>query len=132
MAKRYIYSTLCMLFILILAGCKSTKYVPEGEYLLNKVAIKSDVPDVKKEELQSYLRQTPNASVLGFWKLQLGVYNLSGKDTTKWINRMLRKIGDAPEIYNPEQTDMSHYHMQKFLQNKGYFNSEITTELTTK
>lgn len=132
MAKRYIYSIICMFFILILAGCKSTKYVPEGEYLLNKVAIKSDVPDVKKEELQSYLRQTPNASVLGFWKLQLGVYNLSGKDTTKWINRMLRKIGDAPEIYNPEQTDMSLYQMQKFLQNKGYFNAEITTELTTK
>lgn len=57
--------------------------MPDGEYLLDKVNI--DVvnsPEVSTSGLANYLRQSPNHKVLGFWKLQLGVYNLSGKTPT--------------------------------------------------
>lgn len=117
---------------MLLSACKTTKYVPDGEYLLNKVSIKSDVRDVTKGELESYLRQTPNASIFGFWKLQLDIYNMSGADTSKWINRALRKIGDAPEIYDPVLTDVSMYQMERFLQNRGYFDVQVAADTVLK
>nr|HQG68692.1 hypothetical protein [Paludibacteraceae bacterium] len=50
---------------LLLTGCNTTKFVPEGEYLLDKVNINIDTRNVKKIELKEYLRQTPNSSVFG-------------------------------------------------------------------
>lgn len=121
-----------LLFFIGFTACHTTKYVPEGKYLLDKVAIKSDVKTIPKSEFKSYLRQTPNASILGFWKLQLDIYNLSKPDTSKWINRSLRKIGDAPEIYNPNLTDMSLYQIRRFLNNKGYFDAEVSSDMRVK
>ena len=86
---------------LLLIGCSATRHVPQGEYLLDKVRVDVDDPggDVSSADLINYLRQQPNHKVLGFWKLQLGTYNLSGSDTTKWYNRWVRRMGQAPVIY---------------------------------
>lgn len=67
-----------------LSACSSTKHVPQGEYLLDKVSISidNDTTDIRTEELTNFLRQTPNHKVLGFAKLQLATYSLSGADTT--------------------------------------------------
>ncbi|MBO7234933.1 MAG: BamA/TamA family outer membrane protein [Paludibacteraceae bacterium] len=130
MKHLFIYIT--FLLFIGLTACQTTKYVPEGKYLLDKVAIKSDVKNIPKSEIKSYLRQTPNASILGFWKLQLDIYNLSKPDTTKWINRSLRKIGDAPEIYNPNLTSMSLYQIERFMNNKGYFDAQVSSDMQVK
>lgn len=130
MRRLFIYIVLLM--FLGLTACQTTKYVPEGKYLLDKVAIKSDVKSIPKSEIKSYLRQTPNASILGFWKLQLDIYNLSNPDTSKWINRSLRKIGDAPEIYNPNLTSMSLYQIERFMNNKGYFDADVSSDMEVK
>ncbi|HOO19415.1 MAG TPA: hypothetical protein PK296_04405, partial [Paludibacteraceae bacterium] len=93
---------LCFLLVsIIFVGCNTTKFVPEGKYLLDKVDIKTDVRSIKKNELYEYLRQTPNNSAFGLFRTQLGIYSLAGKDTTKWLNRFLMKIGEEPVIFNP-------------------------------
>ncbi|VBB47256.1 Surface antigen (D15) [uncultured Paludibacter sp.] len=122
-------------FLFLLAGlfmlsCNTTKYVPNGEYLLNKVKIQSDTKAVSKEDIQNYLRQTPNTKMLGLWRTQLGIYNLSGKDSTKSINRWLKKIGDEPVIYNQELTDVSEREIQKHFVNKGFMNAEVKSEVS--
>ena len=129
--KRIWLHMVCWLLI-GLTSCQTTKYVPEDKYLLDKVAIKSDIKSIPKSEIKSYLRQTPNASIFGFWKLQLDIYNLSKPDTSKWINRTLRKMGDAPEIYNPNMTNMSLYQIERFLNNKGYFDADVASEMKVK
>jgi len=129
--KIRIFSFLLVL-ILLLSACKSTKYVPDGEYLLDKVNIKSDNADVKHDALKDYLRQTPNAAVFGLFRMQLGVYNLSGKDTAKWVNKMLKRIGDPPVIYNPSLTALSVQQLQRQLENKGYINGKVQSILTKK
>lgn len=66
-------------------GCSSTKHVPENSMLLDKVEIVvEDNKDLDTEGLVNFLRQTPNHKVLGFAKLQLATYSLSGNDSTKW------------------------------------------------
>ncbi len=120
----------CLLLILLLAGCNPARYVPEGEYLLNKVKIETDNKNVAPEQLKSYIRQTPNFRILGVARLQLGIYNLSGADTTKSFNRWLRKVGDAPVIYNREAMEMSQYQLGKALSNMGYMHATVESDTT--
>ena len=81
---------------LLLGGCSSTRHVPDGSFLLDKVSITvEDSSRVATKKLYNYLRQQPNHKVLGLARMQLGVYNLSGRDSTTRFNRWLRKIGEA-------------------------------------
>ena len=89
-----------MFFVLLITACNTTKFVPQGEYLLNKANIKvEDTKDVAAAELRTYLQQKPNTEILGFWKLQLGIYNTASLDTTKWTSKNARKVGEAPVIF---------------------------------
>ncbi|MBB3187526.1 BamA/TamA family outer membrane protein [Microbacter margulisiae] len=109
----------CVLSMLMIA-CSSTKYVPEGDYLLNQEHIKVHSKQVTAETLAPFLRQTPNQRIFSVFRLQLGVYDLSGKDTTKWINRWLRRAGEKPVIYDSLAMEVSRQEMKKELQNEGY------------
>ncbi len=120
-------SILLAVISLIITGCSSTKHVPEGKYLLDKVAIDiTDTEDVKPSELYNYLRQQPNHKVLGFAKLQLATYSLSGRDTTKWYNQWIRKLGQAPIIYDPSLTDGSVAQLRRAMVNRGYMDATVT------
>ena len=85
-----------LLSFLILISCSSTKYVGEGEYLLDKVEILSDKKAYKASDLKPYLKQQPNFKAFGLMKWQLYVYDWSGKDEKKWVNKQLRRMGEAP------------------------------------
>ncbi len=118
---------------MVLASCSTTKTVPDGKYLLNKTKIKvEDTKEVAVDELDNYLRQTENTEVFGFWKLQLNIYNWAGQDTSKWINRTLHKIGEAPEIFSPSLTTASMTNLQQAMANKGYLNAVVDTTVQIK
>lgn len=105
----------------VMVCCSSVKHVPEGEMLLDKVSIEVDGDRrVTSEELINFLRQQPNHKVLGFAKLQLATYSLSGSDTTKWYNRWLRRLGQPPVIYDADLTDASRRQLRQALINRGY------------
>jgi hypothetical protein len=86
--------------LLALASCSLTKYVPNGSYLLDEVKIISAQQEVKPAPFRSYVRQNPNSKWFSLIKVPLYTYNLSGRDTSKWINRMWRRLGDEPVIYD--------------------------------
>ena len=110
-------------------SCSSTKHVPEGKYLVDNVSIKvEETKDVSSTELYNYLRQIPNHEVIGFLKLQLATYNLSGRDSTKAYNRWLRKLGQAPVIYNHQLTDASVKQLQLAMINKGYLDATVDVD----
>lgn len=107
-------------------ACSSTKHVPDGSYLLDKVSINIEGDSVASEkDLYYFLRQTPNHKVLGFAKLQLATYSLSGSDSTKWYNRWLRNIGQEPVIYNPDLTEASANQLRQALINRGYLDAKV-------
>lgn len=111
-------------------SCSSTKHVPDGSYLLDKVTIEVAGDSVDTDELYYFLRQTPNHKVLGFAKLQLATYSLSGRDSTKWYNRWLRNIGQPPVIYSHELTESSARQLRQALVNKGYLDARVETDTT--
>lgn len=126
------YAFLAVLAI-ILMGCHTTKFVPEDKYLLNKAKVHvEDTKAVNGENLKNYLRQRPNTTVMGFWKLQLDIWNTQRGDSAKWINRQIRKLGEPPEIYDEALTEASMMQLKRAMDNKGYFSSEVDTAITIK
>jgi len=121
-----------IVFVLLLSACRTTKFVPDGDFLLNKVKIVNDAKDIQQSDLKEYLRQTPNSSIFGLFRLQLGVYNLAGKDTTRKINKALKRVGDEPVIYNSALTAISVQQLQQFVQNKGYMHAKVQSNVSTK
>ena len=125
--KCRLYIWILIIGACLLASCSPTRYVPEGDYLLNKVKVRFEdgSKEVKASELKPYIRQAPNRRMLWMFRFQLGVYNLSGSDTTKWVNRWLRRSGMPPVIYDPMLTEMSRSQIEKALNNKGYMDAEV-------
>lgn len=124
-----ILTALLLATVMVVTGCSTSRHVPQGQYLLDKVSIEVD-PSTGMDELTliNYLRQQPNHVVLGFAKLQLGIYNMSGRDTTKWYNRWARSLGQPPVIFDHNLTEQSRRQLQLALVNKGYTNTQVTVD----
>ncbi|MDE6192830.1 MAG: BamA/TamA family outer membrane protein [Muribaculaceae bacterium] len=116
----------------ILAGCSSSRHVPDGSYLLDKVNIRIDSTGKSEQldltEMEAYLRQTPNHRMLWSIKFRLGFYNMSGNDSTNWWNRWMRKLGEPPVIYDPKLSEASAEQLLQYLASKGYFNADVTVD----
>ena len=116
-----------LLLIALLASCTVTKFVPDGEYLLDKVEVKSDTNalGVNPSEMRQLVRQRGNSRWFSAAKLPLATYSLSGRDTTKWFNRFLRSIGEPPQLYDSVSTRASMDILQTQLQNMGYLRASV-------
>lgn len=117
--------TICVLAIFV-QSCSSTKFVPDGEYLLASANVKSDKKVISTMEMESYIKQKPNYKTFAIFKLPLFIYNLAGKDTTKWVNRTLQSAGDAPVLYDSTMLYQTANNLKHIMTNKGYLNAEIT------
>ena len=117
--SKYVAWIFCLF---LLASCSSTRFVPEGKYLFNKVTVSIDNKNFKKEELRTHIRQKENLQILGFFKFHLGIYNLSS--STK-DNDWLKRIGEAPVLFDEYQMQRSHNQLMIFLKNKGYYNASV-------
>ncbi len=122
------------MLLVVLTGCSSTKYVPDGQYLLDKVELRSDRKGFDVASLAPYIRQKANSKWFSVFKIPLGAYSLSGKDTTRWINRTLRKAGEQPVIYDSLEALLSKNDLTQAMRNMGYLqaNTSLMTETTGK
>ena len=84
-----------------LYSCSSSKFVPEGQHVLSSVELTSDDDKlIDASSLRNYVRQEPNARWFNLVKVPLGLYCISGRDSTKGINRFFRRIGEPPVLYD--------------------------------
>ena len=125
MRKGFLYLLTFVITLLSFASCTATKYVPDGSYLLDEVKIHTDQKNVRPSSLRMYVRQNPNAKWFSLIKTQLYVYNLSGRDSTKWGNKFLRRIGDAPVIYSETEAQRSQDEITKAMRNMGYMAATV-------
>jgi len=130
MRKRVV---IAVLLAVILASCSETKYVPEGEYLLDRVRVVSDGGEtVNTNDLRAYVVKHGNSRWFSAAKLPLATYSLSGRDTTKWLNRFLRSMGEPPELYDSVSTRQSMRNLYTQLQNMGYLRVSVDVQNTIK
>ena len=116
--------------VALLTACSATKFVPDNSYLLEKVELKSDTKDFDVTGLEPYIRQKANSRWFSIFKIPLGTYSLSGRDSTKWVNRTLQKIGEKPVVYDTVQARLSCADLKLAMQNMGYMHASV--DLHTK
>lgn len=128
--KRYIFTLLAGATLLLWGSCSSDKFLNEGEHVLSSVKLKSTDKKLDASGYRDYIRQEPNSRWFNITKVPLGLYCLSGKDSTKGINKFFRRLGEAPVIYNEQMARNSLDHVTLAMQTKGYL--EAQTNLKTK
>ncbi|SFF94462.1 Outer membrane protein assembly factor BamA [Prevotella sp. KH2C16] len=129
---KFIKSYICFLLVLLLVACSTSKFIPDKQYFLEKVEIKSDEKGFDAALLEPYIRQKANSKWFSLFKIPLGTYALSGRDTTKWINRTLQKIGEEPVIFDTLQAALTLHDLHTALQNMGYIHSSVNLEKKIK
>ena len=121
------------IFLLIMGAfvafsCSVTKFVPDGEMLLCDVDVVSHINKINEDNARYYLKQTPNSKWFGLFGVPLSIYSSSGRDSTKWVNRALRKVGEAPVVYSTEKSEMSRANIKQMLRDNGYLHATVDYE----
>ena len=126
-------TVIIIVLVMVMSACSSTKHVPQGKLLLDKVNIHvtDEHKEVEQAQLYNYLRQNANHRVLGGLKLQLAFYNMSGRDSTKWYNRWIQRVGTPPVIYDSTLTAASAEQLHMALSNRGFMNNNVTYRVET-
>ncbi len=132
MMKNCLHHLLLLVAVLALCGCSARRFIPEGGYLLDRVTVVSDDKDVKPAPLQGYVRQHPNARWFSLFKVPMGTYCLSGTDSTRALNRFLRRMGEAPVVYDSLKARRTQDNMEVAVQNMGYLNARVEVEKQVK
>ena len=118
------------LISLFLFSCNPTKYVPQGESLLDENHINVNKEGINKSDLAPYIRQKPNKRIFGA-KFHLGLFNLSNINKSKWPHNWLREIGEEPVVFDPYSTYKSTGQIKSYVASKGYFDSNVLETIET-
>lgn len=113
-----------VLILSVLVSCDTTKYVPEGEYLLQKntVLVNNKKGD---KELYNYIYQQPNSSMVMI-PIGLYFYNLGDPDFPKtledWRNQVPSRYDMFTKMFSEKQTEVIYNfykRMNNWFINKG-------------
>lgn len=131
---------LWMFLAVAFTGCNITRNIDEGEYLLHKNKIEIDKSrtglkdtGISPDELSGLTQQKPNRRFLGFIRFGVWVNSVTGKGRPtrfkKWIDK---NLGKDPVVMDAFQIDRTRELMELYLNNNGFFNSEIITTVSTR
>ncbi len=109
----------------MLLSCSVDKFIPEDQYLLKDVTVVTgDKKMTKDYSLKSYIKQNPNTKIFGV-KFPLKIYSLSGKKESRWYNKLCRKIGEEPVLYDEHSALNSCQSIEQVLINGGYMKADV-------
>ena len=114
-----------------LMSCRTTKFVNDGQYLLDKVEIITDNPGIKASDMSQYLQQHPNYKIFGLLKWPLYVYNWSGRNEDKWLNKQLRRMGEPPVLLDLEPAEQSKKQLELYMSNRGFGHAQVDLSVDT-
>lgn len=122
---RYLLRLWLLALSLMVTGCSPVRFLSEGEMMLDNIELRADDEDISTTTLGGYVRQHPNAKWFNLFKVPLGVYCLSGRDSTRRLNRFFQRIGEAPVVYDSIQAQRTSSDMQAAVRNLGFLNSTV-------
>lgn len=130
--KTSVLGTGLVILVALLSACSSSRFVPDEKYLLEGVEIRADEKQIDAAAFRPYVRQQANSKWFSMFKIPLGTYALSGRDTTKWLNRTLQRIGEEPVLYDTAQARLSQADLHRAMQNMGYMHSSVELQTRVK
>ena len=133
-ATSYIHSAGVLTFGVLgffLTSCSTTKFVPQGDYLLWKEDLKVEGKGLKKNDFQPLIRQQPNRTIFKVFRFNLWFYNLSSDKDRRW-DRWMRSVGEPPVVFDSVLTVDAAERMQRYANHRGYYGSEVAEKVTYK
>ncbi len=113
------------LLVLLMAGCAPTRFIPEDQWMLDKVAVRADNSEISTTNFTGYVRQHSNSKWFSLFKVPMGVYCISGRDSTRRINRFFQRIGEAPVVYDSVQAERGRADMEAAVRNLGFLQAQV-------
>lgn len=129
-----IFTRISLVFgTLVLASCSTVRTLCDGEYRLasNKVEVTND-KRFNAGQLQPYIKQKSNTYLIFGWSPFLNVYNWSNPDGNSFLDRVFRKVGEAPVVYDPDMVEKSVESIRSHLDYLGYYDSRVDSDVTVK
>lgn len=105
------YNYISLVGLLLLSACSVSKHIPEGEYMLDKVEVKSDQEDYDASPLLQYVRQ---------------------KEKPKLFSLFRNPFSRKPVLYDTLQARLSCQDLLTAMQNQGYMNAGVSLLTKTK
>lgn len=62
----------------------------------------------------------------------MGTYTLAGKDSTKWINRTLKHIGEQPVVFDTLTARLTMDDLRQAMINQGYLHANVTLDTVVR
>ncbi len=132
--QRNIFS---LIFLFTLFACNVTRNVKKDEHLLikNSVYIDKSQCSIKKldfsaDDLKGIIQQKPNKNFLGIIRFGLWINSYASKGKSTKFKRWLDKnFGEEPVIPDSYHIRNSVEQMNLYLENHGFFNSDINTKI---
>lgn len=117
-------------WLLLLCGCSTTKFVPDNGLLVDdvKVTVNDSTGTFTSRELLSYVRQRPNNRFLNLGKMRLGVYSMSGRDSTRWYNKWIRRLGEPPVVFDSAIAASDTRQLLQAVNNAGFLKASVTLD----
>ena len=115
-------------------SCSTTRVLQDGEYRLQKNKILITNQDEKKfnaNDLEPYIKQSPNSYFIFGWNPFLNIYNWSNGKGNGW-DRFVRKIGEPPVVYDPDMVESSVSNITDHLTFLGYYNSDVRARIDVR
>ncbi|WP_062434718.1 BamA/TamA family outer membrane protein [Prevotella sp. DNF00663] len=126
------HQLLLLVLVSLLTSCGASRLIPDNHYLLSGVTVKSKSKDIDAATLATYVRQKPNSKWFSLFKIPLGTYSMAGQDTTKWLNRTLRNMGEKPVLFDSVQARLSCMDLRSAMQNMGYMHAQVDLKTSMK
>ena len=97
--------------MVLLASCSASKYLHEGEYILDKVEVESDSSNFDASSLRQYVRQ---------------------KEKPKLFSLIKNPFSRKPVVYDSLQASLSCRDLQVAMRNQGYLGAGVSLYTTVK
>lgn len=116
-----------MLLLVLFSSCRSTRLLEDGQALVTKVEIRGIDPQFA-EQANAYIPPDirPNS------RINLFIYNLANARNGHYRTQNIRNVGEPPHLLDSTLVDFSTQQISRYLLSKGYFNAEVSNEITLK
>ena len=128
-----IKNIITIIISVLLASCYSTKHINTEDYILTKNNItintqeKNRLNKLSIKDIDLIIKQKTNKKLLGLIPFHIWIYNLSNPHNNNWINKYLRRIGEAPIVLDQKLLNKSVLQIKSYFENNGYFKSNVYT-----
>lgn len=128
----YAHFPILVLTVACFASCSTTKFVPEGKYLLDRAEVKTleKHSNLDMSRMKQCIEQHGNSRWFSILKIPLATYSLAGRDSSRWINKTLKAMGEAPVVFDSISALRSINDLCQELRNQGYLGAQV--DLSTR